>query len=117
MSSRGHPSSNSGVPSQHSTGGKASLGRITKRGDDDLRTLLIQGAKSAVMSAGKRGDRISRWLVQLKERVGWQKAVVALANKNARILWAVLTRGVDFDPDHVPAVPAARRSPCPATTG
>jgi hypothetical protein len=46
------------------------------------------------MSAGKRTDRISRWLVQLKERVGWQKAVVALANKNARILWAVLPMGV-----------------------
>ena len=96
------------VPSQNSTGGKARLGRITKRGDDYLRTLLIQGAKSAVMSAGKRSDRISQWLVQLKERVGWQKAVVALANKNARILWAVLTRDVAFDPDHVPPVPAAR---------
>ena len=96
------------VPSQNSTGGKASLGRITKRGDDYLRTLLIQGAKSAVMSAGKRSDRISRWLVQLKERVGWQKAVVALANKNARILWAVLTRDVAFDPNHVPQPPAVR---------
>jgi transposase len=96
------------VPSQNSTGGKARLGRITKRGDDYLRTLLIQGAKSAVMSAGKRADRISRWLVQLKERVGWQKAVVALANKNARILWALLTRDVAFNPDHVPEPPAAR---------
>jgi transposase len=96
------------VPSQNSTGGKASLGRITKRGDDYLRTLLIQGAKSAVMSAGKRSDRISLWLVQLKERVGWQKAVVALANKNARILWAVLTRDVAFNPDHLPEPPAAR---------
>jgi len=96
------------VPSQNSTGGKANLGRITKRGDDYLRTLLIQGAKSAVMSAGKRSDRISQWLVQLKERVGWQKAVVALANKNARILWAVLTRDAEFNPDHVPQPPAAR---------
>ena len=96
------------VPSQNSTGGKARLGRITKRGDDYLRTLLIQGAKSAVMSAGKRSDRISQWLVQLKERVGWQKAVVALANKNSRILWAVLTRDVAFDPNHVPQPPAAR---------
>lgn len=103
------------VPSQNSTGGKAKLGRITKRGDDYLRTLLIQGAKSAVMSAGKRSDRISRWLVQLKERVGWQKAVVALANKNARILWAVLTRDVAFDPDHVPQPPAARSSLRPQT--
>jgi transposase len=93
------------VPSQNSTGGKARLGRITKRGDDYLRTLLIQGAKSAVMTAGKRSDRISQWLVQLKERVGWQKAVVALANKNARILWAVLTRDAAFDPNHVPEPP------------
>ena len=96
------------VPSQNSTGGKATLGRITKRGDDYLRTLLIQGAKSAVMTATKRTDRISQWLVQLKERIGWQKAVVALANKNARILWAVLTRDSAFDPDHVPEPPAAR---------
>lgn len=96
------------TPSQNSTGGKASLGRITKRGDAYLRTLLIQGAKSAVMSAGKRSDRISQWLVQLKQRVGWQKAVVALANKNARILWAVLTRGATFNPDHMPEPPAAR---------
>ena len=96
------------VPSQNSTGGKASLGRITRRGDDYLRTFLIQGAKSAVMTATKRTDRISQWLVQFTERVGWQKAVVALANKNARILWAVLTRDAAFDPDHVPEPPAAR---------
>jgi transposase len=94
------------VPSQNTTGGKARLGRITQRGDDYLRTLLIQGAKSAVMTAGKRGDLISQWLVQLKDRVGWQKAVVAPANKNARILWAVLTRNGRFDPNHVPEAPA-----------
>lgn len=74
------------VPSQNSTGGKASLGGITKPGDDYLRTLLIQGAKSAVTTAGKRSDRISQWPVQLHDRVGWQKAAVALANRNARIL-------------------------------
>ncbi len=96
------------VPSQNSTGGKARLGRITKRGDDYLRTLLIQGAKSAVMTASKRSDRISQWLVQLRQRAGWQKAVVALANKNARILWAVLSRGERYDPRHVPEPPAAR---------
>jgi transposase len=93
------------VPSQNSSGGKASLGRITKRGDDYLRTLLIQGAKSAVMSAHKRSDKISQWLVQLLARVGWQKAVVALANKNARIVWAVLARGRTFDPNHVSVKP------------
>lgn len=59
------------VPSQNSSGDKASLGRITKRGDDYLRTLLIQGAKSAVMTAHKRSDKISQWLVQLLARVGW----------------------------------------------
>lgn len=88
------------TPRQHSSGGNVSLGRITKRGDGYLRTLLIQGAKAAVMSAHKRQDAISRWVVQLKERVGWQKATVALANKNARILWSILTRGDAFDPDH-----------------
>jgi transposase len=105
------------VPSQKSTGGKARLGRITKRGDEYLRTLLIQGAKSAVMNSGKRSDRISQWLVQLKERIGWQKAAVALANKNARILWAVLTRGMAFDPDHVPKLPVARQGLNPQPAG
>jgi transposase len=96
------------VPSQNSSGGKASLGRITKRGDEYLRTLLIQGAKSAVMSAGKRADPNSRWLVQLTARVGWQKACVAMANKNARILWAVMTRERGYDPKHVSAKPQAK---------
>ena len=70
-----------------------------------LRTLLIQGARSAVMTAHKRTDRISQWVVQLRERVGWQKAAVALANKNARILWAVLTKDVRFNADHVSVKP------------
>jgi transposase len=97
------------VPSQNSSGGKTSLGRITKRGDDYLRTLLIQGAKSAVMSAGKRDDPTSRWLVQLVARVGWQKACVAMANKNARILWAVMTRDKGYDPKHVSEKPQAKK--------
>jgi transposase len=89
-------------------------GRITKRGDDYLRTLWIQGAKSALMTAHKRTDKISQWLVQLLARVSWQKAVVALANKNARILWALLAKGREFDPNcvsvkpgEVPPIPAA----------
>jgi transposase len=97
------------VPRQNSSGGKASLGRITKRGDDYLRTLLIQGAKAAVMSAGKRDDPISRWLVQLTARVGWQKACVAMANKNARILWSVMTREPGYDPRHVSVKPMAKQ--------
>jgi transposase len=98
------------VPSQNSSGGKTSLGRISKRGDDYLRTLLIQGAKAAVMSAGKRDDPISRWLVQLVARAGWQKACVAMANKNARILWAVMTRDQGFDLRHSSVKPPAKQS-------
>src|SRR4030095_10483622 len=97
------------VPSQNSSGGKTSLGRITKRGDDYLRTLLIQGAKAAVMSAGKRDDPTSMWLAQLAARVGWQKACVAMANKNARILWAVMTRDQGFNPRHVSEKPQAKK--------
>lgn len=104
------------VPRQNSSGGKASLGRITKRGDEYLRTLLIQGAKAAVMSAGKRDDPISRWLVQLTARVGWQKACVAMANKNARILWSVMTREQGYDPHHVSVKPPAKQPTAPRTT-
>lgn len=95
------------TPRQNSSGGKNKLGAITKRGDTYLRTLLIQGAKSAVMTAHKRDDPISRWLHQLKEKSGWQKAAVALANKNARILLAVFVRGKAFDARHVSTKPGA----------
>jgi transposase len=88
------------VPKQHSSGGKSNLGTITKRGDAYLRTLLIQGAKSVVNSAHLRTDPISRWVLALKTRSGWQKAVVALANKNARILWAIMTKGTRFERNH-----------------
>ena len=93
------------TPRQRSSGGKNNLGGITKRGDTYLRTLLIQGAKSAVMTAHRRHDKISSWVVALRERSGWQKAAVALANKNARILWAMFTRGLEFDARHVSVKP------------
>jgi transposase len=86
------------TPKQHSSGGQTHLGSITKHGNTYLRTLLIQGAKSAVQHAHRRTDTLSKWIVQLKERVGWQKTVVALANKNARILWAIMTKDIDYDP-------------------
>jgi transposase len=108
------------VPRQHSSGGKNNLGGhqadqrplplITKRGDTYLRSLLIQGAKSAVMSAHKRSDPISVWVTALKERLGWQKAAVALASKNARILWAVMTKGDAFDAKRVSVKPGAASS-------
>jgi transposase len=93
------------VPRQNSSGGKTSLGSITKRGDEYLRTLLVQGARSAVASAPKRSDAVSRWVVQLQHRIGWQKTLVAVANKNARILWAVLARGKSYDPGYLPLKP------------
>ena len=68
---------------------------------------MIQGAKSAVMTAHKRSDPISKWAAALRDRVGWQKAAVALANKNARIPWAVMTKGEAFDARHVSVKPGA----------
>jgi transposase len=102
------------TPRQDSSGGKTRLGGITKRGDVYLRSLLIQGAKSAVMTAHKRSDPISQWTAALRERVGWQKAAVALANKNARILWAVMTKGEAFDPRHVSTKPGMSTPATPA---
>jgi len=93
------------TPSQNSSGGKNKLGGITKRGDMYVRSLLIQGAKSAVMTAHRRSDPISRWAHELRLKSGWQKAVVALANKNARILWAVMVKGKSFDAHHVSVKP------------
>ena len=72
-----------------------------------LRNLLVQGAKSAVFTAHQRSDPISRWALALRERSGWQVAAVALANKNARILWAVMTKGSRYDPHHVCVKPPA----------
>ena len=99
------------TPKQHSSGGKTRLGRITKRGDTYLRTLLIQAAKSAVLTAHRRSDRISSWLCALRERSGWQIAAVALANKNARILWALMTKGEAFDANHLGAKPGMNPQP------
>lgn len=95
------------TPRQHSSGGKNNLGSITKRGDMYVRSLLIQGAKSAVQTAHLRDDPISKWAQHLREKSGWQKAAVALANKNARILWAVMTKGAAFDARHVSVKPGS----------
>jgi transposase len=86
-----HFSANLGlVPKEHSSGGKQKLGGITKRGNHYLRRLLIQGAWSVVRNADKNDDRMSRWARQLVERRGKHKAVVAVANKMARIMWSML---------------------------
>lgn len=78
------------VPRQHSTGGQPRLLGISKRGDRYLRMLLIHGARSVLRVAHKRDDRVSRWALELERRRGRNVATVALANKNARIAWAVL---------------------------
>lgn len=84
------------VPGQYSSGGKQRLGRITKAGDPYLRMLLILGARSVLQNAASKSDAVSRWAVQLAARVGYWKAIVAIAAKNARLCWAVLTRGEHF---------------------
>ena len=104
------------TPRRNSSGGKNNLGKITKRGDMYLRMLLIQGAKSAVMNAHRHDDPISKWAHQLKEKSGWQKAVVALANKNARTLWAVFVRGKPFDARHVSVKPGVAAPNAPLTS-
>ena len=78
------------VPRQHSSGGKEVLLGISKRGDRYLRSLLVHGARSVVIQATKKDDRLSRWINKVKAERGFNKAVVALANKMARIGWAVL---------------------------
>lgn len=103
------------VPKQNSSGGKSNLGSITKRGDMYVRMLLIQGARAAVLTAHRRDDPISKWAHRLREKSGWQKAVVALANKNARILWAMFVRGKPFDAHHVSVKPGGVQSAIPAT--
>lgn len=86
------------VPRQHSSGGKNVLLGISKRGDRYLRMLLIHGARSAATAAKRRQDARARWVNALAERRGANIAAVALANKNARVLWALLARGEDYRP-------------------
>jgi len=78
------------VPRQHSSGGKETLLGISKRGDRYLRSLLIHGARSVVLHARNKDDRMSRWINRIKAERGYNKAAVALANKLARIGWGVL---------------------------
>jgi transposase len=80
------------VPEQYSSGGKPRLGHISKRGDAYLRNLLVQGARSVLQSAPLHQDRISRWVLELSARRGFHRTLVAIANKNARIAWALLAR-------------------------
>lgn len=84
------------VPRQHSTGGKDKLGGISKRGDKRLRTLVIHGARSVIKMSEKKTDRRSVWVNALVARRNKNIATVALGNKNARIMWAMLARDEDY---------------------
>lgn len=81
------------VPSHSGTGGKARLGHISKRGDGYIRTLLVHGARAVLRTAPRKTDRLSRWATEVMRRRGPNVAAVALANKMARISWALLARG------------------------
>jgi transposase len=85
------------VPRQVTTGGKPRLVGITKRGNKYLRKLIIHGARSALPVLASNATPLGEWLRALMKRVHKNAAVVALANKLARIAWAVLRRGEEFD--------------------
>jgi len=84
------------VPKQHTTGGKARLGRISRAGDERLRQLLVLGATAVIRHAKPGRPAASPWLLALLERKPRKLAAVALANKMARIIWAMLTRGESY---------------------
>ena len=110
------------VPMQHSSGGHTRLGRISCRGDGYLRTLLIQGARSTLQRAKavswEKATAEQRWIQDLERRLPFGKVLVAIANKHARQVWAMLARGEHYDAEawlKHPMVqrPASRREATP----
>jgi transposase len=95
------------VPRQDSSGGKTNLLGISKRGDTYLRTMLIHGARSVLLSLKRHPDRAGGWLARLADRRNHNIAAVALANKNARIAWALLAHGRDYQAGFRSANPLA----------
>lgn len=84
------------VPKQHSSGNKIRLGGISKRGDRYLRTQLIHGARSALRHCEGKEDKKNKWAADVKQRCGFNKAAVALANKNARTIWSLMATGACY---------------------
>ena len=93
------------VPKQHSTGGKARLGPISKMGNRGLRRLLVVGAHAALyrIKSGKTKSLLADWARKLLDKKPFKLVAVALANKMARIAWAVMARGQSYDPAHAAA--------------
>ena len=94
------------VPKQHSSGGKQTLLGISKRGDTYLRTLLIHGARAVIRFAEHKAEP-NAWLISLMARRNKNVAAVALANKNARIIWALLTKNQGIRLNHATAAAVA----------
>lgn len=92
------------VPNQYSTGGKVQLGRISKRGDRYLRSLLVHGARSVLVSLKRKKEEdlpsLMKWLKSVVERRGHNKGIVAFANKMARIIWALLAHGIEYQENY-----------------
>ena len=88
------------TPRQHSSGDRERMLGISKRGDVYLRTLMIHGARSVVAVAKHKDDRLSRWVTNIATKRHPNVAAVALANKTARMAWAMLRNETDYDPDY-----------------
>jgi transposase len=89
------------VPRQHSTGGKAKLLGISKRGNRYLRRMFVHGARAVLLRVKRDTGGLGRWVHQLEGRRARNKVIVAVANKLARIAWAVLSKGIDYQPSAV----------------
>jgi len=88
------------VPKEHSSGGKQCLMSISKRGDRYIRSLLVHGGRAVVKTAGKKEDYFNCWVQRVHKERGYNKAAVAVANKNARHMWAIMAYG-DKYVDHL----------------
>ena len=97
------------TPREHSTAGKHRLGKISKAGNERLRQLLVVGAMAVIRVAKPGRQSASGWLLQLLERKPPKLAALALANKMARIIWAMMARGEAYRRQPVTAVEPARR--------
>lgn len=84
------------VPRQYSSGNKQKLYGISKRGDRYIRSLLVHGGRAVVRCLGEKKDKRSRWARQLQDRRGYNRTAVAIANKNARIIWSVVSKDTEY---------------------
>ena len=84
------------VPRQYTTGGVVRLGRITKCGDKYLRMCLVHGARAVLAALKDKQDKISCWIRELIERRGYKRAIVALAARNARLIWTLMMKKENY---------------------